>query len=560
MSGGQALQRVLVVAVALLCVLGSVAGAAPISVSGSVEAKLEYTTEGEWIGSTRLNLSGQLSGQDLWIGLRWYEASKKMWEPELPSISPFTPYAISLTARGPLWEGGPSFTRTLGDFNLPGPAYMAGQSNAKESQGIMVKDIRVLGANLSGFFAWPKYTVGPLKNEKTTMSWGVAADLPSIFGIDLDVYHNVRSGQFDNALAIKLPDGQTKPIAAIDITDELWHYANTLILYTENATQQPYWTQFWSFVKLRKDGTIVDVIVRPPDEGTVTAPTPESDYDYLLAGHESMADWIEENIAPLGPGAKLTFVDLGTGAPTVPGEAKGSLVESVTAIEGTYQWKGATIKLTQGVQNLDYGEAGSKAYAFRTVSVSGSVGSAGKLMAQPVAMTLTYRDVDADFLPWAALRDADANPVYGWRDRKGLAFNLNTALFPKSPVSVGISVNSYTEKTTDEKQSDQSFTLSWTAAPTKIPFVDTFKPVLTVRRNSAGEESITPRVEAAFSFGGFKNIQMAVQQVYTNQKPGTLDWTTTYTDPSGFVFEMERHYPPEADPLTSFSVTYKRSF
>ncbi|MGE5481538.1 MAG: hypothetical protein ACM3VX_01340 [Bacteroidota bacterium] len=549
--------------IALVLLLSGAALAAPINLSGSVETTIEYTNEDKWTGQTHVVIGADAGPAGLWIGLRWYDTTNKFWE-GYPQLSPFTPYAISVTASGPLWNGGPAFTRTFGDLRITGPAYIAGQTDPAATRGVLIKDLKIGHVELSGYFAWPKYRTAPLDPGPTTISYGGALRLPGWHGFDLSLYHNTRRGSFTaGSLGIEVPDGSTASIAALDPTpdfDTLVQYANKLVLYTrESVNKGPIGLSlYWTFAELAADGTVLRVL---PGVEEIYAPSETTDYAYLLAGHESMAAWLQEHLSPLaGTGARVTFVDRETGSPIVPGDATVGFTERVTAVEAATRWFGVDVKGSVGLQTLDYGSAGRDAYRFKTATFSKTLGSAGEIVATPLALAVTYRNIDGGFLPWAGLRSEDDNPIYAWRNRQGWAVTGNLALFPQRPVNIHFEHDQYVEKSTNIPRSRSSLTLN-NVIKTQFGPIQRVVPSFAVEFPVSGTAAKTFKIDTMMSIGQFRDVRAAWIYAVKGTE-GITSLEASYTDPTGLVFSVKRSSvdDPASRDDNYVKVTYTRTF
>jgi len=77
------------------------------------------------------------------------------------------PEEIALFAEGPLWEGGPPVNGVLGDFRLPLPDYLGGDSRRNGVRGVALTDINIRPmAVTSLFFGWTTQSVSPLSRSE----------------------------------------------------------------------------------------------------------------------------------------------------------------------------------------------------------------------------------------------------------------------------------------------------------------------------------------------------------------------------------------------------------
>ncbi|MBE3576304.1 MAG: hypothetical protein IMX00_01175 [Limnochordales bacterium] len=74
-----------------------------------------------------------------------------------------SPEEITLFASGPLWEGGPPAIGVLGEFRLPLPGYLGGDSRRNGVRGVALTEIGILpSVDADLFYGWTSQSVPPL--------------------------------------------------------------------------------------------------------------------------------------------------------------------------------------------------------------------------------------------------------------------------------------------------------------------------------------------------------------------------------------------------------------
>lgn len=447
---------------ALLFVVAAVhagaAYAANLGISGFVETKVNYTPEDSFSAQTQVQFGASTSSGKLSLSLAYYDATRKIWEshPKLDSGT-YYPYSMTLTASGPWWKNGPTVTTKLGDFDMLGPSYIAGDTAwppARQIRGVLVSDLSYQGVKLSGYFGWPKYSktpsssppLPPVDPARSTLVYGGAVNVANLRGVKVDLFGAVRQGNLllVTPKTVKAANGNTQTLTAVNPVSMS---SNQLLLFTREASKRPNEVTniWWTYVLLDKDMKVLEV--RPAGTGPVpTGPNNSTAYAYVLAGHESKATWLKDN-CPVRSTVQILDsannpVDLSTMIKPYR--------EAIYAVEAAYKLAGINLSGQWGRQVVvDPRPADSKpnqdfTAGFRTLTASTDLDILDKVMAtKPLSLSLAYRNIDKDFVPWAALKDSSSNPIYGQRDQRGFKLTASTTVFPDNPVDVSLELDTY---------------------------------------------------------------------------------------------------------------------
>lgn len=568
-----------------LSVAAAPAQAGTLNLGGSTETTIKYTPEDNWTGQTYLQIYASTGSSGASISLRWYEDTKPFWQ-SLSALT-FQPYAITLTKKGSLWSGGPNFTTKLGDFNILGPNYIAGDWAGKQVRGIMFEDVPYAGMNISGYFGWPIYGKTPLNPEGTTKSFGASAEIANFRGLKLDAYGVGRVGKYLPAPIIEASDGATKQVTNVNpvygLTDEF-------NLFTRQATGRPD-LKWWVYYKIADDGTIMEKIAYP--DVRPSHPTPETDYGFLLAAHGSSVTWAD---AHLQVGQKIKFIHPVTKEEISPDDVgvKQDYKELVGALEASYKLLGLDINGKFGRQIRFEGTYAPQVTNFQLVTVSSQLDVLGKDVAtKPLSLTLGFRNIDQEFWPWAASTVVDSssssyNYIHHHRDEVGIKVTASTSILPDNPIDVTVETESFIKKSqpsnpatttnslslatklgafsvnTSVKTSGMSFSVS-RSLPVWTP-LESLTPTYTLTMPTDGSVTQEVKLEGKLSLGGFKSISTTATYTATRTATGTSSATTSllakYTAPNGLNFEAKLTRPDDTSSRgdTYAKVSYKATF
>ena len=550
------------------------ARAAGLSLSGSSQTTISYTPESGWKGDQYLQLSIGVSS----IYLRWFEETQPFWN----TFSPVTLYPSSITLRttGPFWANGPNLKGALGDFNIPGPVYIAGQSGVNRIKGILVEDIPFPGTSNSSkvYWGWEGSPASPVMSGATALGYGFSTKINDFHGLGLSLYGAMRNGMLPiypgDGPKVIAPDGSEMIFSVINGQSDPY---DGLHLFTEEYSRTSWFASLdWDMAFFDKDFRLVNYI----DAGTYKTgwgpPGTSPNYDYVIAAYKYRPEpfnWMRTHLrGRLNETIQLHNLE------TVPTPYHAL----VGAAEFTYNLAGIDLSgqvgryIVDDPRNSDLSKAD-----FKVIKGKTTLAVLGKEVAtKPLSLTLEYRNIESGFMPWARSTETRSdysgyNRIEALRGQKGWNFNASTTVFPENPVDVSLTYDTYVK----DSQTTTSYTLVLAtkyagynltntlsssessveiSRPLQlgIPAITKFTPAY--KLTLAGTPKHTFSLDSNWAVGGFKGIEVDV--TYEAQGSSTTtSLAASYNAPNGWGFSAGWKQPDDQSTTndTYLKVYYK---
>ncbi|MBE3577576.1 MAG: hypothetical protein IMX00_07775 [Limnochordales bacterium] len=582
------MRRVLPLTLAIFLVVASVAPAlaAGISFTGYVDSEIKFrpNASDRWTGRTGIEIGAALSATNKYsLKLGFFDEDKYFWEKYSSWV--FQPSEISLYASGALWTGGPVLKGTLGDFQMLGPIYIAGDSKNAAVRGVMVEGLPLGVIRSSVYAGWQREDIAPLPADPKTKAWGGSVNIANYKGLSLNAYGAVRTGELVASRQSQAPDGEplifdmTDPdSASFSVTTSPW-----IALITKNwaLTNWPAST-YYDFAYLDAEGHILYY----HESGQSKYPPPSNSnaqqygYVYVIAARYSTSQtWMRQHLKPF-TGQMDKRVILQAEEKPYP------YTEMVGAVEGAYRVAGFDLKGQAGrfvaISKHPWEEVEPIKGDFRIFSIGTQLDILGKEVAtKPLSLNIEYRSIDSDFTPWARSTDTDSlsdkyNRIEAQRGQKGINFVASTAFLPENPVDTKLTFDSYTK----ENKNYQSMSLELATVVSGyeltsklgtdgtevgvarnldlgIKDITKFRPSLklVMSPNSTTPTSVLG-LSAVVSLGGFRNINLDASHEATGDESVTT-FTGSYKAPNGWELKAGWTSDKEKVDDTYISLYYK---
>ena len=514
-----------IVGVLALVVAAPVSAAGRFEFFGSVGSWLMYTPEDLLEANVNFGLTGTIAGSpNLTLHLGWQSQSKMMWEDY--DAWTIRPRELWLQTKGPLYQGGPSFTTTLG-YSMLGtygyPDYMAKHDDADIAsfKGIAVSDLWLgESTQVTGVFGWPEWS----SSKYSYVMGGVVKS--QIGNVSLKAFALEKQYRESDVPKVTAADGAEHSIDHINGARQ----ENEMVLYTPgNDTANMWGTHV--FIK----GGIVTRIIGLGDSAGQFPAVPEG--GYILSGHGTASDWL---VAHVHEGDHIALALEITSIPPVKTSDRTLSVEATVPV-------GASGDLALTVANHTTRQEGEKPQshmAYRAGLTYDLTPPEAMLSALDICtLSLGYMRVDSKFEPYAREKDADKNPFEKARGCAVYTAGLSTTLAPDAKYPVAFAVNTRMSQKPEEPTDTVTELSASTSIGTSIGAVNLDG---SITLPSSGENTYKAGASITTDLGPF--VGVTLKGGYTRKSDATSGTTTlgfSYTAPNGLALAGQMAMPDD---------------
>ncbi|MEW6227043.1 MAG: hypothetical protein AB1700_02975, partial [Bacillota bacterium] len=431
-----------------------------------------------------------------------------------------SPRELWLQTKGPLYQGGPSFTTTLG-YSMLGtygyPDYMAKHDDADTAafKGIAVSDLWLgKSTQITGLFGWPGWS----SSKYSYVMGGVAKS--QVGKVSLKAFALDKQYRESDVPKVTAVDGAEHRINHINGT----RWGDEMVLYTPGNTTANRWG-----THVVIEGGIVTRIIGLGDPAGEFPTVPAG--GYILSGHGTASDWL---VAHVHEGDHITLALEITSIPPVKTSDRTVSVEATIPV-------GASGELTLVVANHTARQEGEKPQghmAYRAALTYDLAPPEAMLSALDICtVSLGCMEVDPTFEPYAREKNADKNPFEKARGCTVYTAGVSTTLAPDSqyPLAFGLDTR------LSQKPDKPVDTLTKLSASTSIGAV---KLDGSATLPSSGENTYKIGASITTDFGPFAGVTL--KGGYTRNSSSTAGTATlgfSYTAPNGLTLSGQMAMP-----------------